>query len=266
MFYQWERGRFIFPLILIEVIQICPFCFWNVSHIYLRYIIKLKHSEWEKTIANETTERGLIANIYKQLIQLNIRKTNSPIKKCAENLNKHFSKEGIHMPNKHMKICSTSLIIREIKIKTTMRYQVILVRMAIIKKSSNNNCWRGCEVKATSYILGGNVNWYSHYRERYAAAAAKLLQSCLTLCDPIDGSPPGSPVPRILQARTLEWVAISFSNAWKWKVKVKLLSRARLLATPWTAAYQAPPSMGLSRQEYWSGVPLPCPENCIEEP
>ena len=83
-----------------------------------------------------------------------------------------------------------------------------------------------------------------------AAAAAKSLQSCLTLCDPIDGSPPGSPVPGILQARTLEWVAISFSNAWKWKVKVKMLSRVQLLATPWTAAYQAPPSMGFSRQEY----------------
>ena len=91
------------------------------------------------------------------------------------------------------------------------------------------------------------------------AAAAKSLQSCLTLCDPIDGSPRGSPVPGILQARTLEWVAISFSNAWKWKVKVKPLSRARLLATPWTRAYQAPPSMGFSRQEYWSGVPLPSP-------
>ena len=86
---------------------------------------------------------------------------------------------------------------------------------------------------------------------------AKSLQSCPTLCDPIDGSPPGSLVPGILQARTLEWVAISFSNAWKGKVKVKLLSRVRLLATPWTAAYQAPPSMGFSRQEYWSGVPLP---------
>ena len=85
--------------------------------------------------------------------------------------------------------------------------------------------------------------------------AAKSLQSCLTLCDPIDGSPPGSPVPRILQARTLECVAISFSNAWKWKVKVKLLSRVQLLATPWTAAHQAPPSMQFSRQEYWSGVP-----------
>ena len=84
-------------------------------------------------------------------------------------------------------------------------------------------------------------------------AAAKLLQSCPSLCDPIGGSPPGSPVPGILQARTPEWAAISFSNAWKWKVKVRSLSRVWLLATPWTAAYQAPPSMGVSRQEYWSG-------------
>ena len=91
------------------------------------------------------------------------------------------------------------------------------------------------------------------------AAAAKWLQSCLTLCDPIDGSPLGSSDPGILQARTLEWVAISFSNAWEWKVKVKSLSCARLLATPWTAAYQAPLSIGFSRQEYWSGVPLPSP-------
>ena len=94
---------------------------------------------------------------------------------------------------------------------------------------------------------------------KHAAAAAKSLQSCPTLCDPIDSSPTGSPVPGILQARILEWVAISFSNAWKWKVKVKSLSRVRLLATPWTAAYQAPPSMGFSRQEYWIGVPLPSP-------
>ena len=98
--------------------------------------------------------------------------------------------------------------------------------------------------------------WISH-------AAAKSLQLCPTLCDPIDGSPPGSPVPGVLQARTLEWVAISFSNAWKWKVKVKSLSRVRLLATPWTAAYQAPRSMEFSRQEYWSGVPLPSPESAI---
>ena len=93
----------------------------------------------------------------------------------------------------------------------------------------------------------------------YIAAAAKSLQSCPTLCDPIDGSPPGSPIPGILQARTLEWAAISFSNACKWKVKVKSLSRVRPLATPWTAAYQAHPSVGFSRQEYWSEVPLPSP-------
>ena len=90
-------------------------------------------------------------------------------------------------------------------------------------------------------------------------SAVKSLQSCLTLCNPIDGSPPGSAIPGILQARTLEWVAISFSNAWKWKVKVKLLSGVWLLATPWNAAHQTPPSMGFSRQEYWSGVPLPSP-------
>ena len=92
-----------------------------------------------------------------------------------------------------------------------------------------------------------------------AAAAAKSLQSCPTLCDSIDGSPPGSPIPGILQARTLEWVAISFSNAWKWLVKVMSLSHVRLLATPWTEAYHAPPSMVFSRQEHWSGLPFPSP-------
>ena len=92
-----------------------------------------------------------------------------------------------------------------------------------------------------------------------AAAAAKSLQSCPTLWDPIHSSPPGSTILGVLQARTLEWVAISFTSAWKWKVKVKSLSRVPLLATPWTAAYQAPPSMGFSRQEYWSGSPLPSP-------
>ena len=93
-----------------------------------------------------------------------------------------------------------------------------------------------------------------------AATAAKSLQSCLTPCDPIDGSPPGSPVPGILQARTLEWVAISFSDARKWKVKVESLSRVWLLATPWIAAHQAPLSMGFSRQEYWRGLPLLSPD------
>ena len=95
---------------------------------------------------------------------------------------------------------------------------------------------------------------------KFAAAAAKSLQLCPTLCDLTDGSPPGSPNPGILQARTLEWIAISFSNAWKWRVKVKSFSRVRLLANPWTAAYQAPLSMGFSRQEYWNGVPLPSPD------
>ena len=90
-----------------------------------------------------------------------------------------------------------------------------------------------------------------------ATATAKSLQSCSTLCDPIDGSPPGSPIPGILQARTLELVAICFSNAWKWKVKGKSLSCVWLFATPWTAAQQAPPSMGFSRQEYWNRVPFP---------
>ena len=100
------------------------------------------------------------------------------------------------------------------------------------------------------------VSW-----NKYTAAAAKSLQSCLTLCDPIDNSPPGSPVPGLLQARTLEWVAISFSNAWKWKVKVKSLSCVWLFTAPWTAAYQAPLSMGFSRREYWSGLPLRVPFN-----
>ena len=103
----------------------------------------------------------------------------------------------------------------------------------------------------------GKLLWFS--KSHAVAAAAKSLQSCPTLCDPRDSGPPGSPVPGILQARTLEWVAISFSNAWKWKVKVKSLSHVWLVATPWTAAYQAPLSMGFSMQEYWSGVPLPSP-------
>ena len=100
----------------------------------------------------------------------------------------------------------------------------------------------------------GDWDWRIHTA---ATATAKSLQSCLTLCDPIDGSLPGSPIPGILQARTLEWVAISFSHAWKWKVKVESLSRVRLFSTSWTAAYQAPLPMGFSRQEHWSGVPLP---------
>ena len=108
-------------------------------------------------------------------------------------------------------------------------------------------------------------NCSSTYYYPAAAAAAKSLQSCLTLCDPIDSSPPGSPVPGILKTRTLGWVAISFSNAWKWKVKVKSLSHVWLFTNPWTVAYQAPLSMGFSRQEYWSRVPLPSSIIIIEE-
>ena len=118
-----------------------------------------------------------------------------------------------------------------------------------------------CDVGEGSWEYQRVLHSAQHFYARSAttAAAAKSLQLCLTLCDPIEGSLPGSPVPGILQARTLEWVAISFSSGWKWKVKVKSLSRVRLLASAWTAAHQAPPSMGFSRQEYWSGVPFPSP-------
>ena len=105
--------------------------------------VKRQPSEWEKIIANETTDKGLISKIYKQLIQFNARKTNNPIKKWEKDLNRHFSKEYIQMANKHMKRCSTSLIIRENLIKTTMRYHLTLVRMAIIKISTNSKCLGG---------------------------------------------------------------------------------------------------------------------------
>ena len=132
--------------------------------------------------------------------------------------------------------------------------------------------WKGYLTSWNFWFLLSNGHQY-HYPTCYkialrlqwtaAAAAAKSLQLCLTLWDPIDCSLPGSSVPGILQARILEWVAISFSNAWKGKGKVKLLSHVQLLVTPWTAAYQAPASMGFSRQEYWSGLPVPSPSSGV---
>ena len=137
---------------------------------------------------------------------------------------------------------------------TFFSYLIALARTSSTILNSNSECGHPCLVpdlnrKALNLSLSNVM--------LTAAAAAESLQSCPTLCDHIDSSPPGSPVPGILQARTLQWVAISFCNAWKWKVKVKSLSRVQPSATPWTATYQAPPSMGFSRQEYWSGVPLP---------
>ena len=154
------------------------------------------------------------------------------------------------------------IFVSKVKLRPSLLYDIPINPEPFIEKSIFSALYfRTLREKVRFQYRDRSISWFTHPLfypcANTAAAAAKSLQSCPTLCDPIDGSPPGSPVPGILQAKTLEWVAMSFSTAWKWKAKVKSFSHVQLLATPWTAAYQAPLSMGFPRQEYWSGVPLP---------